>query len=222
MPTIAMFDGIKIQVFADHNPPHFHAVKAEFEILISIGSWQILQGSMRRVISMRSWTGQSRTKRSFAMSGDVSMDNEILTKGRPLPRIAAATIIDNRRVRVTWRDGNSVTVDLAPVLNSHRHFIPLRTDEENFATMRVNDEGTALEWDGGIELSAVWIATLPAVGMENGEFRQIMDKLSYSLDGMALQLDVSRRLIAMYRGSTPIPNSIALATRYLAEKADER
>lgn len=48
MPTIAMFDGIKIQVFADHNPPHFHAVKAEFEILISIGSWQILQGSMRR------------------------------------------------------------------------------------------------------------------------------------------------------------------------------
>ncbi|WP_292182317.1 DUF2442 domain-containing protein [Mesorhizobium sp.] len=150
------------------------------------------------------------------------MDNEIVTKGRPLPRIAAATIIDNRRVRVTWRNGNSVTVDLAPVLNSHRHFIPLRTDEENFATMRVNDEGTALEWDGGIELSAVWIATLPAVGMENGEFRQIMDKLSYSLDGMALQLDVSRRLIAMYRGSTPIPNSIALAARYLAEKADER
>jgi hypothetical protein len=132
------------------------------------------------------------------------MDNEIVTKGRPLPRIAAATIIDNRRVRVTWRNGNSVT------------------DEESFATMRVNDEGTALEWDGGIELSAVWIATLPAVGMENGEFRQIMDKLSYSLDGMALQLDVSRRLIAMYRGSAPIPNSIALATRYLAEKADER
>ncbi|MER9304117.1 DUF4160 domain-containing protein [Mesorhizobium sp. M0293] len=48
MPTIATFDGIKIQVFADHNPPHFHAVKAEFEVLISIGSWEILQGSMRR------------------------------------------------------------------------------------------------------------------------------------------------------------------------------
>ncbi|WP_292182546.1 DUF4160 domain-containing protein [Mesorhizobium sp.] len=53
-----MFDGIKIQVFADHNPPHFHAVKAEFEVLISIGSWEILQARCAGVISMRSWTGK--------------------------------------------------------------------------------------------------------------------------------------------------------------------
>ncbi|RUU11255.1 DUF4160 domain-containing protein [Mesorhizobium sp. USDA-HM6] len=48
MPTIAVVDGIKIQVFADHNPPHFHAVKAEHEVLIAIGSWRVIEGSMRR------------------------------------------------------------------------------------------------------------------------------------------------------------------------------
>ncbi|MFC3326421.1 DUF4160 domain-containing protein [Mesorhizobium cantuariense] len=47
MPTIATFDGIKIQVFADHSLPHFHALKAEFEVLIT-GSWEVLLGSMRR------------------------------------------------------------------------------------------------------------------------------------------------------------------------------
>lgn len=49
MPTIANLGGIKIQVYADdHNPPHFHALKAEFEVLIGIGTWEILQGQMRR------------------------------------------------------------------------------------------------------------------------------------------------------------------------------
>lgn len=153
------------------------------------------------------------------MSGAASMTDEIVSVGAPLPRLAAATIIDGNRVRVTWRNGNSVTVDLDPVLKSHRHFIPLRDNEELFQTLRVNEDGTALEWDGDIELTAVWIASLPPIGMENSEFRQIMDRLHMSLDGMASMLMVSRRMIAEYRGTKPIPNSIALASRYLFDRA---
>ncbi|MBZ9704014.1 MULTISPECIES: DUF4160 domain-containing protein [unclassified Mesorhizobium] len=49
MPTLKVLDGIKIQVFADdHNPPHFHALKGEYEVLIRIGSWNVLRGQMRR------------------------------------------------------------------------------------------------------------------------------------------------------------------------------
>lgn len=157
------------------------------------------------------------------MNGTTSMnDDEIVTVGAPLPRIAAANIVDGRRVRISWRDGRTNTVDLAPVLMSRRHFIPLRANDELFSTLRVNEDGNALEWDGGIELSAIWVDRLPAVGMENREFRLIMDELlKLSLEGMALQLDVSRRLIANYRGGAPIPNSIALATRFLAAKAEE-
>jgi hypothetical protein len=154
------------------------------------------------------------------MNGDVSMADDIVSMGSPVPRLAAAMIIDGRRVRVTWRDGNSVTVDLDPVLLSHRHFIPLRDNDDLFQTLRVNEEGTALEWDDGIELSSLWISRLPEVGMQNAEFRAIMRKLHYSLDGMASALEISRRLVAMYRGVAPIPAHIALSARYLAEKAE--
>jgi hypothetical protein len=51
--------------------------------------------------------------------------------------------------------------------------------------------------------------------MDNREFRQIMDRCGYSLDGMAKQLDLSRRLVASYRGTLPIPNHVAFAMRYL-------
>lgn len=156
------------------------------------------------------------------MNGAVSMDDDVVSIGRALPRLATAVIIDGHRVRVTWRDGNSVTVDLDPVLLSHRHFIPLRHNDDLFQTLRVNEEGTALEWDDGIELSAVWISRLPEVGMQNAEFRAIMEKLHYSLDGMASALDISRRLVAMYRGVAPIPAHIALSARYLAEKAEKK
>ena len=154
------------------------------------------------------------------MNGIASTADDVISAGRPLPRIAAVQVSDGRRVLVTWRDGSSVIVDLAPVLLSHRHFIPLRDNDELFQTVRVNDDGVALEWDGGIELTAEWIERLPVVGMANAEFRQLMTALDLTLDGMAAQLEVSRRLVAGYRGSKPIPNHIALAVRYLAEHGD--
>lgn len=151
------------------------------------------------------------------MSGTASRADEVIRVGRPLPRIAAVAIDHRRRVYVTWRNGKVATVDLAPVILSHRVFIPLRKDDDLFQTVRVNEDGTALEWDESIELSAEWIERLPPIGMDNAEFRDIMDQLDLTLDGMAAQLDVSRRLIAQFRGVRPIPSNIALAARYLAE-----
>lgn len=49
MPTIAKIGNIKIQIFAsDHNPPHFHVVTAEYEVLIAVSNFTILRGSIRR------------------------------------------------------------------------------------------------------------------------------------------------------------------------------
>jgi hypothetical protein len=48
MPTIALIDGIKIQVFADHRPPHFHVVAAEQVIVIRISDLAVIRGSMRK------------------------------------------------------------------------------------------------------------------------------------------------------------------------------
>lgn len=43
MPTISRFYGILIQMyFADHPPPHFHALYAEFEALIAIRTFEVI------------------------------------------------------------------------------------------------------------------------------------------------------------------------------------
>lgn len=63
MPTIGITNGIKIQVFADdHNPPHFHAVIAEYEVLVRIDNLEILRGVMRRgdLNKVRTWADAHR------------------------------------------------------------------------------------------------------------------------------------------------------------------
>ena len=49
MPTISVFYGILIQMFwRDHAPPHFHALYAEYEVLIDIKTLEQLEGNMPR------------------------------------------------------------------------------------------------------------------------------------------------------------------------------
>lgn len=49
MPTISVFYGILIQMFwGDHNPPHFHALYGEYEVIINIRTLEIIRGSMPR------------------------------------------------------------------------------------------------------------------------------------------------------------------------------
>ena len=49
MPTISVFYGILIQMFwGDHNPPHFHALYGEYEVIINIRTLEIIMGSMPR------------------------------------------------------------------------------------------------------------------------------------------------------------------------------
>jgi len=144
------------------------------------------------------------------------MDDRI-SVGRALPRIDGVERIAGRTIKIDWRDGTSDIKDLGPALLSHRHFIPLRADDALFASMRPNEDGNALEWDGGIELSAEWIERLPPAAMLNSDFRSAMDSLGLTLDGMAAQLEISRRLVADYRRDKPIPRHVALATRYLIE-----
>ena len=49
MPRIRTFYGITIAMyFADHEPPHFHAIYAEHEALISVSTFQTIAGSLPR------------------------------------------------------------------------------------------------------------------------------------------------------------------------------
>lgn len=54
MPRLCEFYGIVIAVyFKDHNPPHFHAYYAEYEVEIAIESLEVLAGALpRRAMSL--------------------------------------------------------------------------------------------------------------------------------------------------------------------------
>lgn len=149
------------------------------------------------------------------------MENEFIAVGKPLPRISSVDLLEARQVRIDWAGGASRVIDLMPALASHRAFIALRSDDELFRTVRVNEDGNALEWADGAELSAEWVERLPSCVMANSEFRNAMDDLRMSLDGMAAALQISRRMIAQYRKDKPIPRHIAYATRYLTRHQAE-
>lgn len=148
------------------------------------------------------------------------MADDLIRVGSVLPRLRSASADGGFRVRIVWRDGREQNVNLAPAIFSHRHFIPLRDGTAQFHLMSVNEDGTAIEWPGGIELSAEWIERLPEAGMDNEEFRAIMERRHLSLEGMAAALEISRRQVADYRASKSIPAHIALATRYIDQKAN--
>lgn len=49
MPTLSAFYGILIQMYwADHAPPHFHALYAEFEGVIDIRTLEVIRGFLPR------------------------------------------------------------------------------------------------------------------------------------------------------------------------------
>jgi hypothetical protein len=145
------------------------------------------------------------------------MNVEIVRGGSPLPRIVEARALDGRKLEITWSDGTRKVVDLAPALASRRIYMPLRADDALFRTLRVSEYGDAIEWNNDLDFSAVWIDALAPADFGNADFRDAMDALELSLDGMAAALEVSRRQIADYRKDKPIPRHIALATRYLLE-----
>ena len=63
MPTISVFYGIVIQMFwRDHSPPHFHALYAEYEVLIDLRDFRVIRGGLpRRAMALvLEWAAERR------------------------------------------------------------------------------------------------------------------------------------------------------------------
>jgi hypothetical protein len=79
MPTIARFEGVKIQVFAQEHPPsHFHAVFAEYRVQIEIDSLRVLKGRLppAKLATVISWAETRREPLHRAW-------NAVLAKQKP-------------------------------------------------------------------------------------------------------------------------------------------
>lgn len=153
------------------------------------------------------------------MNGQNSTDDdEFIEVGGPLPRIRQASFVEDMKIKVEWDDGREEVIDIKPAIMSHRAYTSLRGNPELFAAFKVRDRGDSLVWPDGQELSADWIQELAPTALDNDEFRQAMADLKLSLDGMAARLGIARRLVADYRKDKPIPQAIALATKYLVDR----
>jgi hypothetical protein len=86
MPTISRFYGILIQMyFADHAPPHFHALYAEFEALIAIQTFEVIRGELppRAMALVLEWAQQHR--KELIRDWELCVQNQMPEKIRPLP-----------------------------------------------------------------------------------------------------------------------------------------
>lgn len=65
MPTVKASGAWKITVYADdHNPPHFHILTAEHEVLVLISNLQVIAGSMKASVLREAlaWAAQNRAE----------------------------------------------------------------------------------------------------------------------------------------------------------------
>ena len=86
MPTISRFYGIVIRMyFADHAPPHFHAVYAGQEAVVAIAGGEILRGELpdRALRMVREWGSMHRAE--LATNWDLVQVPEQPAPIAPLP-----------------------------------------------------------------------------------------------------------------------------------------
>lgn len=70
MPLLSSFYGIAIKMYYnDHEPPHFHAIFAEHEVLVRLTDGVVLRGDLPRSPSVSSSSGALFTRPSCASPG---------------------------------------------------------------------------------------------------------------------------------------------------------
>jgi hypothetical protein len=66
MPTISQFFGIFIHMYirGEHNPPHFHALYAEYEAQIDIQTLEVIEGKLprRALVMVLEWANEHRAE----------------------------------------------------------------------------------------------------------------------------------------------------------------
>ncbi len=136
--------------------------------------------------------------------------------GAPIPKIATVTAGAPHVVTVTWRDGRTDVIDLAPTIVAYKVFRPLRDDPARFAAVSVDEHGSAIVWSDGMDLANYTLDRLARVSrpMSREDFRAWMKRNGLTLDTAAPVLGISRRQAAAYSsGEKTIDRATKLACR---------
>ncbi|MCA1437997.1 hypothetical protein I6F33_34340 [Bradyrhizobium sp. BRP20] len=144
-------------------------------------------------------------------------ENETIDSGIPLPRMASIKPFAPYTIAVKWADGPRAgredAIDISPIIFSYKIYKPLR-EEGRFLTARlVDDDGDAVIWDGGDDLtmSADMIYALAEQIITPKEFATFLARNNLTQEAAAAHLGRSRRQIATYATTGPIPRIVAWA-----------
>ena len=118
-------------------------------------------------------------------------------------------------LRLTFADGEVMTVDLAAIIDRIPLLAPLK-DQKLFVQARVGEWGSTVEWvPGELDLAG---DNLRAEAVEQSgrisheRIWEWMYRNNLTLDAASLALGISRRMLAYYRsGQKPVPRYIWLA-----------
>jgi hypothetical protein len=136
----------------------------------------------------------------------------------PMPQIARIDVVEHLVVRVTWsagiRAGRTDVVDLSPMINSLKHYRPLRENRMLFRTTHLVEDGRVVAWgdDDQIDMAADSVEELAEETVSADEFRDFLKTYGLTHNEAAAYLDRSRRQIENYlSGAEPIPRIFVMA-----------
>lgn len=148
------------------------------------------------------------------MNGTDNMVVGRITVGAPIPKIAAVEARKPHVLTITWKDGRCEAIDVAPIVMAYKAFRALRDDPRRFADVHVDEHGSAVVWDDGMDLANYTLDRLARVSrpMTREAFRDWMKRHHLTLDTAAPVLGISRRQAAAYSsGEKPVDRSTKLA-----------
>jgi len=142
--------------------------------------------------------------------------DDTIAFGTPLPRLRTVAPSEGLAVHVSWEDGRSEDIDLAPVILGFKVFRPLREDRALFESVRLGDFGSSIVWTDDMDLAAYTLERLAESRhvMSVVEFREWMKRNHLTLDTAAPVLGISRRTAAaISSGERPMDLTTTLACR---------
>jgi hypothetical protein len=142
-------------------------------------------------------------------------ESDIVDSGIPLPRLATVRPLSDHVLKVKWaegpRAGREDLVDVSPAIFSYKVYRPLR-DERLFLTGVIADDGDAVTWGSDdLTMSADAVQSLAQESWTPKEFIDFLNRNRLTQEAAAAVLGRSRRQIATYAMTGPIPRVVALA-----------
>ena len=131
-------------------------------------------------------------------------------------KLTALKFAVNSAIALTWDDGTTAQVDLAPIIAAKKALAPLAVPAE-FARATLADDGWSVEWPSGVDFGAPqlrrWADEQSGKAMPPAQFRAWIERHRFTLDRAAKALGLSRRTVAYYlAGEQPVPRTVMLAT----------